>query len=352
MIAAVTLLLHPFALFSNSSALGSLPSTMRSVHVTHPLCFTPFTSCIKERTVAVPTPGPGMVLIKVEASSVNPCDVDYVEYGVGCSGGGGTLGMDASGTVAAVGSGVDRLKVGDAVWADGGVLTGVTGTMAEYALLHEQQTGLMPRSLNFTEAGTVPLVGLTATECLLKAGAPWKGRANLTVLITSGTGGTGTYGVQLAKRAFGASHVVTAASGAGIAFAKSLGADSVIDYKVQDVLDAQPAESVDIVFDNYGAKGSADKAMRALRTGGTYLLLPGGGGGTLSKHPRADVTQINFGYTNSSDFRTLDMLATFFDAGALKAYVYDAYPLEQAAAAFALSKAGHIIGKVAVTTAL
>ena len=144
--------------------------------------------------------------------------------------------------------------------------------------------------------------------------------------------------------------MVTAASGAGIPYVKSLGADLVVDYKVQDVIDAQAAGSVDVVVDNFGAKGSADKAMRALRSGGVYLLLPGGQGGTISKHPRPDVTQINFGLTNSSDYTLLDKLAAFFDSGALQAHVAAVYPLEQAADAFAASKAGNVIGKVAVVT--
>jgi len=325
-----------------------LPSTMRSVHVTHPLCFTPFTSCIKERSIAVPEPPPGMVLVGVKASSVNPCDVDYVEYRVGCPGGAGTLGMDLSGVIMAVGSNVSRLKVGDAVWADGGGLPGVTGAMADFALVHESQTGLKPSSLNHTQAGTVPLVALTALELMLKAGAPWSAKGNLTVLVTSGSGGTGTYIVQLAKHAYNATHVVTAASGAGIPYVKALGADVVVDYKVQDVIDAQADGSVDVIVDNYGAKGSADKAMRALRTGGVYILLPGGEGGSLSKHPRPDVTQINFGLTNSSDYTLLDQLATLFDSGALRTHLAAVYPLERAAEAFAASKAGHVIGKVAV----
>ena len=90
--------------------------------------------------------------------------------------------------------------------------------------------------------------------------------------------------------------------------------------------------------------------MRALRTGGVYLLLPGGQGGALSKHPRPDVTQINFGLTNSSDYSLLDHLASLFDTGVLHAHVAAAYQLDQAAKAFRASKAGHIIGKVAVVT--
>jgi len=73
-------------------------------------CFTPF-RCIHERSVPTPKPGHGQLLVKVEGSSVNPCDVDYIEFGVGCNGGAGTLGMDLAGTVVAVGGGCERRKL-------------------------------------------------------------------------------------------------------------------------------------------------------------------------------------------------------------------------------------------------
>ena len=77
---------------------------------------TPF-QCVKTHTIATPKPQQGEVLIKVASSSVNPCDVDYLELGVGCGGGDGVLGMDMAGTVVAC-PGCSRLKVGDRVWAD------------------------------------------------------------------------------------------------------------------------------------------------------------------------------------------------------------------------------------------
>ena len=290
---------------------------------------------------------------KVGGSSVNPCDVDYLELGIGCSGGKGTLGMDMSGTVVAVGSGTTgRLKVGDQVWTDIGGGSGDTGAMAEYSLVAEAQAGLKPQSLNFTEAGTVPLVGLTAIEMLQKTGAPWTERKNVTVAVTSGSGGTGFMAVQLAKHLYNAATVVTATSGDdAIAFVKSIGADVVVDYKVKEIFDALPDDSVDIVIDNYGAQGTADKAMRTIRAGGVYLILPGGNGGTVSKHPKAGVKQINFGYTSSSDHGNLDIMKDAFDAGKLVAHVFAAFNLEAAAQAFALNKAGNVVGKVAVTAA-
>ena len=95
---------------------------------------------------------------------------------------------------------------------------------------------------------------------------------------------------------------------AGIAFVKSLGATFVTDYQKVDLFDALPANSVDVVYDNYGAEGTADKAMRALRPGGVYLLMPHGecfekktqGPPCLSAHPKPGVTQLN--YVTGPDF--------------------------------------------------
>lgn len=231
-----------------------------------------------------------------------------------------------------------------------GGVSGDTGAMAQFAVLSEAQTSLKPTSLNMTEAGTIPLVGLTALEMFIKTGAPWTDRTNVTVAITSGSGGTGFMSVQLAKKAYKASYVVTAASGdENIAWMKQLGADKVVDYKQQELFDALPDNSVDIVIDNYGAKGTADKAMHAIRPGGVYLVLPGGNGGTISKHPKAGVKQINFGVATSKDYHNLDTLKNFFEHQGLVAHLYAAVPLQSAAQAFALSKTGQVDGKVAVT---
>ena len=113
---------------------------------------------------------------------------------------------------------------------------------------------------------------------------------NMTVVITSGSGGTGYLGIQMA-RALGASKIITAATGAkAIAWMQSLGADVVIDYKERDIFEVLEDDSVDAVYDNYGGNGTADRAMPKLRTGGVYLLLPhGDSAGALSKHPKAGV---------------------------------------------------------------
>jgi NADPH:quinone reductase-like Zn-dependent oxidoreductase len=185
---------------------------------------------------------------------------------------------------------------------------------------------------------------------LQKTGAPWSSLGtNVTVVVTSGSGGTGFMSIQLAKHCFGAARVVTATSGAAAtAFVESCGADVVVDYKKSEIFAALPDDSVDIVVDNFGAKGTADLAMRAIRPGGTYLILPGGGGGTISKHPKEGVKQIDFGFTTSSNHTQLDLLAEWFDAGKLVPRVSASFSMAHAAEAFALSKTGTVVGKVSV----
>jgi NADPH:quinone reductase-like Zn-dependent oxidoreductase len=343
------------SLFLLASATAAVPQApppmMNSAHKSGLSCFTPF-RCIGPRRVPTPQPGRDQALVKVAGSSVNPCDVDYIEFGVGCNGGAGTLGMDLSGTVVSLPSATGacgHLAVGDEVWADVGGVKGDTGAMAEYAVVNCGQTGLKPKSLNFTAAGTIPLVGFTSLECLKETGAPWAESANTTVVITSGTGGTGFVAIQIAK-ALGAARVITSTSGAAnIALAKRLGADVVVDYKVEDIFAALPDDSVDVVYDNYGSKGEADKAMRTMKKGGVYLVLPGGNGGTLSRHPKEGVRQINFGMAKATNHSLLDELAALFDAGQMQPHVFQSFPLADAAKAFALSKTGTVVGKVAVT---
>lgn len=331
-----------------AAALAAAPApanaTMRAVQAAGQ-CGPPF-SCVTTGHVATPRPGPGQVLIEVKGSSVNPCDYIYVQVGFPvCSGGNGTLGMDVAGVVVEAGEGVTRLRPGDEVWADAGGVEGVTGAYADYAVMGEAQTGLKPRRLSFTDAGTVPLVGFTSLECLQKTGAPWK--PNTTVVVTSGSGGTGVMAVQLAK-ALGAARVITAATGPKvIALMKSLGADVVVDYKVQDIFDAIPEDSVDVVFDNYGHPGTADKAMPSIRAGGTYLILPGGGG-DVSKNPKAGVQQINFGTRDATSHAGLDTLSRLFDAGKLRVEVQQVFPLDKVADAFTASAGGQVVGKLAV----
>merc|ERR1711904_721070 len=132
-----------------------------------------------------------------------------------------------------------------------------------------------------------------------------------TVVITSGQGGTGFLGIQIAK-ALGAARVITAATEPNIGLMKQLGADVVIDYHKQDLFDALPDNSVDIVYDNFGVPGTADKAMPKMRSNGTFLVLMGGNGGKVSSHPKPGVHQVSFGMMAASK-KDLDILRLMFN---------------------------------------
>merc|ERR1719326_752643 len=306
-------------------------------------CDKPDWSCVSEKSVSVPRRGMGQVLLEMHGASVNPVNVDFVEPGCewfGCSK--GTVGNDGAGTVVALGFptwGCLEIDIGDEVWGL------IKGSYAQYAVADCKEIGKKPASLSFVDAGTIPVVGVTSLSCLSEAGMPSQ-KSNLTVVVTSGQGGTGFMGVQLAK-ALGATRVITAASGPGIDFVKSLGADVVIDYHQQKLSDALPADSVDIVFDNFGAKGTADEMMHAIRSGGAFVVLPGGHRGKVSSHPKADVKQVT-GFPRMST-KSLDQLKEYFEAQKLQPRTMQpTYGLAEVAEAFTRLRSHGVLGKIAV----
>lgn len=321
---------------------ASYPQTMQAVVASGGAgCNGPTWACLSVETVASPTaPSTSEVVFQVMGSSVDPYIIDGVQ-GLHAK---GVIGGDTAGVVVAVGSGADcsHLKEGDRVWVQ------TKAAYAQYAKATCKSTGIVPAALSLTDAATMPCVGVTSLQCLQATGAPWANRTNVTVVITSGQGGTGFIGIQLA-RALNAAHVVTAASGDGIALAKSLGADWVVDYTKQDLFDVLPEDSVDIVYDNYGAPGTADKAMPAIRAGGVYLVMDTGGGGQISKHPKAGVSQIAFGLMDPSDrAHGLDPLSALFEAGKWVPHTQANYTLQQVPDAFNADVSGKVLGKLAI----
>lgn len=325
-------------------AAKTLPKFMKAVQANGQGCEGPGWPCVSEKLVPVPMPASGEVLVEVSGSSVNPIDVDLVEPvckmvppPLSCSI--GTLGNEGAGRVVAVAGDCPDFKVGDEVWGF------LRGGYAQYAIASCKTIGLKPRNLTFVDAGTMPLVASTSFQCLEHAGMPSK-NGNLSVVITSGQGGTGFMAVQLAK-AMGASRVITAASGKGIDFVKSLGADVIVDYHKQELSEVLPDDSVDIVFDNLGAVGTADKMMHAVRKGGSIVVLTGGKGGTISKTPKEGVTQVQDFLVHSK--RKLDLIKEFFEAGSLQSRtIQPYYTLSEVRQAFTRSLAHGLLGKISV----
>ena len=221
-----------------------------------------------------PDPGPGVVLVKVEAVGVGPWD-GWIRAGKGASPQPLplTLGSDLAGKVIALGPGVSRPRVGDQVY-------GVTnpeflGAYAEYALASAAMVASKPTMLSYTEAASVPVVAVTAQQALFDQAQLKAGR---TVLIHGAAGSVGAYAVQLARRA-GLRTIATAARD-DAAFVRDLGADSVIDYRTERFEDK--VRDADAVIDLVGGD-TQRRSFQVLRRGGKLI--------SAVSHPDEDLAQ-------------------------------------------------------------
>ncbi|MEH2469662.1 NADPH:quinone reductase-like Zn-dependent oxidoreductase [Nitrobacteraceae bacterium AZCC 2161] len=175
------------------------------------------------------------------------------------------LGHDVAGTVVRTGPKVRRFKVGDEVYArprDHRV-----GTFAEFIAINEAEVALKPKNLNMAEAASIPLVGLTAWQALVEVGKVKHGQK---VFIQAGSGGVGTFAIQLAKH-LGAT-VATTTSAKNAELVKSLGADVVIDYKTQDF--EKVLSGYDLVLNSQDAK-TLEKSLGVLKPGGQLISISG-----------------------------------------------------------------------------
>ncbi|MBN1124534.1 MAG: zinc-dependent alcohol dehydrogenase family protein [Sedimentisphaerales bacterium] len=229
----------------------------------------------READIPVPELRPGHVLIKVAASSVNPIDGKIRRGEVPINPPfPAVLGMDVAGVIEQVADNMEQFKVGDEVYGCAGGLTEYQGALAEYMLADAHLLAPKPKSLSFTEAAVLPLVGITAWEALVdhaQIQPGWK------VLIHGGTGGVGHMAVQIAK-AKGAKVYVTCGSREKADFAHGLGADGVIHYKTESVRDYvkkyTDGEGFDAVFDTVGGE-VLSQAIEATRYNGHVLVING-----------------------------------------------------------------------------
>lgn len=210
------------------------------------------------------------VLVKVHAVSINPIDYKIIQ---------GFMklikktifpfvpGSDLSGIVESVGPKYNGpLKAGDRVWAD----NIRNGAIAEFAEVPSTKCHAMPSKLSFEEAAAVPLAALTSYQALKYKGNLQAGQS---VLILGGSGGTGTFALQIAK-ALGAGHVATTSSSEELC--KSCGADQVINYKKGEQFGSVLAgDNYDMVFDCVGGVDSWVQSQRVLKKGGKFVTIVG-----------------------------------------------------------------------------
>lgn len=215
-----------------------------------------------------PTAGPGQLLVRVRAASVNPIDFkirdgalrSLFRFPMPL-----VLGSDLAGEVVAIGAGVTGFSPGQAIMAR--VDKRHLGAYAELAAIDATHAAPKPQALSFAEAASLPLAGLTAWQALHDVG---KLAAGQKVLILAGSGGVGTLALQLARVA--GAHVATTASPRNHDLCRSLGADEVIDYRQQRF--EELLHDYDLVLDSIGGPAQL-AAFRVLRPGGVVVTIAG-----------------------------------------------------------------------------
>ncbi|KQM75205.1 NADP-dependent oxidoreductase [Xylophilus sp. Leaf220] len=268
------------------------------------------------------------------------------------------LGHDVAGTVLRVGRAVQRFKPGDAVYARPDDFR--IGGFAERIAVKEASLAAQPAGLTMEEAAGLPLVGLTAWQALVETARVQKGQK---VFIQAGSGGVGSFAIQLAKH-LGA-YVATTASAANAAFVKDLGADLVIDYKTQDF--ETLLHGYDVVLNSQDA-ATLEKSLRILKPGGTLVSIsgppdPAFGASiqapavvrlamrALSSGIRRRARRRGVAYAflfMRADGAQLRQIARLVEAGAIRPVVDRVYPFAATNEALAYVEAGRAKGKVVV----
>ncbi|SDZ68144.1 alcohol dehydrogenase [Evansella caseinilytica] len=299
------------------------------------------------------------VLTEINAASINPIDFKVrdgklrmlLKYDMPL-----ILGNDFSGMVIQVGKKVTKFKPGDAIY--GRPRKSRIGTFAEYISVHEDDIAVKPQNLSFEEAASIPLVGLTSYQALhdiLQLSAGQK------VLIQAGSGGVGTFAIQLAK-AMGI-YVATTASDAGANLVKSLGADQMINYRTEEF--DQVLLNYDGVYDTIGGE-TLEKAFKIVKPGGRIVSVSGLPNGRFGKEYGAGfiktnllrlvtwkLTKLEKKYNVDYTFlfmkpsgEQLEIITEFIESKKIKPVIDQIFPFVEAQKAMEYSESGRAKGKI------
>lgn len=284
-----------------------------------------------------PVAGDGQVLVEVHAASINPVDwkirAGYLKEMAPLTMP-ATLGGDVCGIVAAVGTSASTLKVGDRVYGYASLVSGGSGSFAEFVAAKISTVAPAPQKSNVIETAALPLVGASALQAIEQHIKLQPGQR---ILIHGGAGGVGSVAIQVAK-SIGA-YVATTASADDSAYVQGLGADEVIDYKKEAFEDK--LKNFDAVFDTIGGD-TMKKSFKVLRKGGTLVSMLGQPDAGLAQHH--GVTAV--GQHTHLTIEVLKRLAQLVDSGTIKIRVGKVFPLEKATEAFHLAEEGDPRGKV------
>jgi NADPH:quinone reductase-like Zn-dependent oxidoreductase len=307
---------------------------------------------LKFEEVARPVPADDGVLVKVHAASVNPLDWHYMrglpyimrmQAGVGAPKE-SAMGVDFSGTVAAVGKNVTRFKPGDEVFG------GRDGAFAQYLSVGENKAlALKPANMSFEQAAAVPIAAVTALQALRDKGGIKPGQK---VLINGASGGVGTFAVQIA-RSFGA-EVTGVCSTRNVQLVASIGANHVIDYTREDF--TQGTQHYDLILDTVGNR-SLSEIRRVLTPTGTVVIVGGPSTGKWIEPLAGLVKAVVYSAFVSQKFtfmlaqlnqKDLEALRELMQSGEVTPVIDRRYPLSEVPAAIEYLETGRARGKVVI----
>jgi NADPH:quinone reductase-like Zn-dependent oxidoreductase len=269
------------------------------------------------------------------------------------------LGHDVAGVVTKVGSKVSKFKVGDEVYSRPADYR--MGTFAEYISIAERDVAFKPKNLSMEEAASIPLVGLTSWQAMIEVANLRKGQK---VFIQAGSGGVGTFAIQLAKH-LGA-FVATTTSSANIDLVKSLGADLIIDYKTEDF--ETKLKDYDLVLHSNRDPKILEKSLRVLKSGGKLISLVGPPTpefatklglpwylklvtNILSSGAKSKAKKLNTEYSflfMKAEGSQLSQITALINSGIIKPVIDKVFPFEQTNEAMAYVETGRAKGKVVV----
>ena len=309
-----------------------------------------------------PVVGPDDVLVEIHAAALNVIDskirngefkliLPYKPPFV--------LGADFAGIVRQVGADVMRFAVGDAVY--GSPRQGRIGTFAERIAVDQADVALKPVNLSMEEAASIPLVGLTAWQVLVERAKLKRGQK---VLIHAGSGGVGTFAIQLAKHL--GLHVATTAGTSNLDLVRDLGADTVVDYKTQDF--SELVSGYDVALNSLDGKTLA-KSLETLKPGGKLISISGPpdpafarqqglnwglrlvmrllSAGIRAKARRREI-RYSFLFMQASG-EQLATIATLIEGGEIRPVVDRVFPFAELNDAMAYIDTGRAKGKVVVS---
>jgi NADPH:quinone reductase-like Zn-dependent oxidoreductase len=310
-----------------------------------------------------PEPGPGQVLVRVVASSINARDRGIVAgiFAIGANKASIPL-SEGAGEVAALGPGVTNVKVGDRVacchfptWVDGrwspavyesDIGNTLDGWLAEYALLPAQGLVVLPAAVSFESAATLASSGVTAWHALYEVARLRPGQT----VLTLGTGGVSTIGLQLAK-ATGARVVVTSSRDDKLARLRALGADFTVNYRTEPDWGKRVlgmTGGVDVVLENVG-RPTLDQSMEACAPGACIVMI--GTGPLPQQLPRMPgfyTKNLTMKAISNGSVRMFADLLEAMAAASIEPVIEKTFAFEDAIAAFREMEAGDHVGKVLI----